>query len=427
MPRLRLSREKILAALFSVAAGQGVAQTDPAQILDVIRSGRFEVLANTLLTDIPTLQFAIGVVGQAEQACGFQSRLFGNEALAFNYGYFLPLYHLSRYDEHGAPSPVDDGFVALARHTRVLEFLAAGVAFQGLGREFVTDTVTLAGCSNPEFVALVENADAIVALGKPPHVSGSATPSTLLRVVHEPGERTAMCHYSDLGGSGRIIGQIHLVLDPVNQDVMANQIAFRTVAGEIGEVLFMRSDCSNNPDPDRPMHDLGPLNDPGALPDELPLPVDPATTFERRLGEPTSQEMARYYIEVIVATEGSSDSIPDEKRRADIVGEIENFEALEISSDEVTKRAKELQERDLGLSPEDYCFMGDNGARREAFFNQYGRAFRMDHMPHPLREAGYTDIVVPGAAYISTSGIGRGKILAFQGRSWRWDGTNCTQ
>ncbi len=416
----RLKCLRMPTILLSLTGWQAGAQETEATWVAVIQSGEFESHANTLLADQPMFLFAFGVVAQAQLDCGFQSSPYADDAFLANSRFFLSYSgHLKRFDEHGRSAPSEDAFVVLGRLAALTETIIEDAKYMSMGKLYVASAVSVVGCVDPGLVALIENSDAFVSLGTPEHSSGISS-STLVDSVHVPGESVVQCHYLIPEAKGYTVRQDHIALDQVNVERVLNQIDYLTFAKEIGDFPFLRASCARNIDPDRTMQEGYAVDSSGnPVPEEeaAPEPASPADSFERRAGEPLNQEMARYYLDVVLTRE------PDENLRAEIVSEIEGFEGLEISPSEVTARARVFQEKGLDLPFDDYCFFGDNNARREAFHKQYGHAFRVDHLPHPLQEADFSSI----GAYITTSAVGRGAILRFQGRAWRWDGAACVQ
>jgi hypothetical protein len=389
--------------------------TDPAVMLEVIRTGNFDILANTLLTEAPMIQFAYGAVKQAQESCGFQSTPDGSAALAFNYSYFINLFHLGNVDERGRPAPTRDGWILLERQAKHAAQFAYATSFQAKGADLVVDAVKSFGCDNPLLITFVENADAMVALGKAPHVDGEPLTTTLVKFVYSEGDAFAECHYHDGGDSEYTERQDHFVIDPVNWNLMNDPFRVKEIATALGEMPFMRKSCANNLDPDRPWR-------------QGVLLVNPEDSFKIEADGSLTQEMARYFLEVIVMRETGPSLRPDTERRDEILSEITAIEEIVISPAEVTERALELKSRKGSHLPmERFCFAGDNEARRQAFFNEYERAVRLDHLPHSLQEPNYESIVPDGAAYFSVSEIGRGEILSKFGKAWYWDGSACVQ
>jgi hypothetical protein len=410
-----LTGARLVTLLLSCTAISGPAssQSPSDAFAELVSSGRFEVLANTLLTEAPTIMFAKGAVAQAQAQCGFLPTPLSNEAINFNYGHYIQNYHLAYYDENGLPTVAASGNEVLERAARFQEQFAFYATYMSDGEQYVQQELRRVGCDAPAFVAFVENADAIVALGLPPNVIGEEPSSTLIRMQYSPGDTFAQCHYADPAGGRLTIRQDHFVLDFVNQEMMSNPFRVREISIALKEMPFMRSSCARNPDPDR-------LVRPGELVE------DPATSFEA--GTQThAQQMASYFLTVIIPRDVSPSELPDKSKSEDLLAEIEKFEGIQIAAMEVTARAREFAAKDLGLTMETYCLFGDTGARRQAFRDQFGRAVRLDHLPHPLQEPDYKNVLVSGAAYLGAAGKGRSEILSQLGRSWHWDGQACVQ
>ena len=413
----RASCGVVLSLLFGMAGPSHGEITNPFAMVDVIRSGQFEVLANTLVTEAPMIQFAYGAVKQAQAECGFVATPDSVTALAHNYAFFINFSHFSNVDEWGRPAPTRDGFIVVGRASRFNTRFLIAQGFQRIGAEWVTNAVKEWGCVNPALIAFVENADAMVALGKAPHIEGPLPTTTLINVLYRQGDAYAECHYHDGGDDEYTTMQYHYVIEPVNSTLILNQPRIEEIIESSGQMPFFRKACANNLDPDRPWRVGYPL-------------VDPEDRIQIESDGSLPQNMAEYYLEEIVGRGLNADE------QTEIFLEIEFFEKLDISSTEVTKSALEAKEgRSKRFPQEDpskfpievFCFFRDNELRRELFFEEKGRAVRLDHMEHPLQEADYQDIIPNGAAYLSTTDIGRGEILIRFGRSWRWDGSACVQ
>jgi hypothetical protein len=378
-----------------------------SDLIDRISSGSINVTVDTLVFDQPALYFAKGFVEASAKECSFDDNVpLAVKALRINQIFFFPFSYLPQYDENGKPDPTRDLGVLAGRSARwVAKNKLNEEAFEPVGAEYFKVLVETAGCSGEALRKFHQNAFAVMALGRLPHVSSDSFENMLAREEYEPGNVTIWCHYHPQNGERYYGRQIHYATTPANVASLSLG-AISPIVLQLGYFPFIRGNCPASPDP--------------------LFELTRGELIEKEFsgsGGSLAERMAYYYIEILALHEAGYRFSDDGEKEA-IMEEIVKYESPELTMAEVTAESARYRDR---FSPEESCFFADNEVRRVRFHEAHGRAVRLDHLPHKLQEPDFETIVVPGGAYLASPYNGRADILKEFGLVWRWKQHGCTQ